>query len=356
MVEKENRKTSELQFKYGPSLLSCFIERGRYSNHTYQPNVNHRHLDMTNFHFPFLDNNNRTIQPLMTSLLTPDEKHDFSSGDKMSVAFYELNDTKGMSPKQITEAGLTPVVTQTAMDVNDDTFAIGKLKDRAAGLVTVAGMQRCLQFFNYKQEESASPEVLHEDFVTLMKMLAEVDLSTHETMQETLIEKFDLSYYFTVQKNMTMEANIAAFGDLLRAFVPLRIACYDGQHRLIMMTYAATGQWHPLPTIHECSYEHLGMGLQDAVVRYKLDLDDEITRTDTALYKSQIIAITTLKTLSFNDYQMKLQSLGRVTTHNQSNYISQNTDQIIFAFLMEFKAHGMARTLLAPNYEIFWRG
>jgi hypothetical protein len=120
VVEKENRKTSELQFKYGPSLLTCFIERGRYSNHTYQPNVNHRHVDMSNFHYPFYDTNNRIQQSLMTSLLTPDEKHDFSSGDKMSVAFYELNDTKGMSSKEIMGAGMTPILTQTAMDCGWD--------------------------------------------------------------------------------------------------------------------------------------------------------------------------------------------------------------------------------------------
>ena len=50
VVEKENRKTSKLQFKHGPSYLTAFVERGRYSNHTYQPNVNHRHLDMNCFH------------------------------------------------------------------------------------------------------------------------------------------------------------------------------------------------------------------------------------------------------------------------------------------------------------------
>ena len=41
VLEKENRKTSKLQFKRGPSCLTAFCERGHYSNHTHQPNVNH---------------------------------------------------------------------------------------------------------------------------------------------------------------------------------------------------------------------------------------------------------------------------------------------------------------------------
>ena len=359
VIEKEDKKTSELQFKYGPSLLTAFVERGRYSNHTYQPMVNHRHLDMNCFHYPFMDEQNRQIQPLLKSLISPDDKHDFSSGDKMSVAFYEVKDTSKMSREQIMRSGFQPIMTQTAMEVNDDTFGIGRIKDRAAGMVTIDGMARCLQFFNYEwgagaSVSSASVQVMHEHFVTFMKLLAEVDLSTHETMKTTLIEQFHLGHCFTVLEEMTMEANIAAFGDLLRAFVPLRVAVYDGQHRLMTMCYAATGQYHPHPTIHECSYENLGMELQYAVNKYNIKCDDETTRLDMALYKSQIIAVTTLKCSTFKECQTRLQLLGRTTTHNQHNYIAQTTDQILFTFLMDLKQSGICDYLHPPNFDNFW--
>ena len=67
------------------------------------------------------------------SLISPDDECDFSSGDKMTVAFYELKDTSKMSQEEITKSGLQPVMTQTEMEVNDVTFGIGRIKDCGVG-------------------------------------------------------------------------------------------------------------------------------------------------------------------------------------------------------------------------------
>ena len=52
----------------------------------------------------------------------------------MSVAFYELKDTSKMSQEEITKSGLQPVMTQTEMEVNDETFGVGRrIKDCGVG-------------------------------------------------------------------------------------------------------------------------------------------------------------------------------------------------------------------------------
>ena len=60
------------------------------------------------------------------------------------MAFYELKDTSKMSQEEITKSGLQPVMTQTEMEVNDETFGVGRIKDCGAGLVTVAGSNNML--------------------------------------------------------------------------------------------------------------------------------------------------------------------------------------------------------------------
>ena len=50
------------------------------------------------------------------------------------MAFYELKDTSKMSQEEITKSGLQPVMTQTKMEVNDETFGVGRrIKDCGVG-------------------------------------------------------------------------------------------------------------------------------------------------------------------------------------------------------------------------------
>ena len=61
------------------------------------------------------------------------------------MAFYELKDPSKTSQEEITKSGLQPVMTQTKMEVNDETFGVGRrIKDGGAGnggiTETVSGM------------------------------------------------------------------------------------------------------------------------------------------------------------------------------------------------------------------------
>ena len=114
---------------------------------------------MNCFHYPFWDEQTESQTPTSYgSLISPDDKRDFSSGDKMSVDFYELKDTSKMSQEEITKSGLQPVMTQTEMEVNDETFGVGRIKDCGAGLVTVAGSNNMsgilvsIQFYRFEEE------------------------------------------------------------------------------------------------------------------------------------------------------------------------------------------------------------
>ena len=62
------------------------------------------------------------------------------------MAFYELKDTSKMSQEEITKSGLQPVMTQTEMEVNDETFGVGRIKD--------CGDTRCGEFSKMIYSES----------------------------------------------------------------------------------------------------------------------------------------------------------------------------------------------------------
>lgn len=362
---KDNMKTSQMQFEHGPSVLTFFMERGKYSHQTYQPKVNHRFMNFECFDFPFTDDENRKTQPLMESLLNPDEQHSFSTGEKMSIAFYEIKDTRGLTDDEMFKRDIQPIFTQNAIQVDfgsNDIFAIGRIKDRGATAVSSDAMIRCLEFFHYKwfkapkSSNMVGPnhKVVHEDFMSLLSLLTKVDLTSHDTMRKTLVDRFHLGSKFTVRENLSMESNIAAFGDFFRAHVPLRISLYDGQHRFMLLCFVAIGVYHPVAAVTRSSYAEVGTSYQEAAEKYDTLNRNNVTRVTTALFKDQILCISTIDGGKYRASTEYLQSLGRIIQHTQKNYIAQTYDQVMYEFIQSIRSSNAMQHVSPLTYENFW--
>ena len=191
-------ENATVEFQHGHAFPSFFIERGRYSQHVYQPQVNHRSLEYSNFHSTMVDDMGVETIPLLESMVSDEPQYDFSTGSNVHVVFYQMNEgLPGSTGRPI----MTQNLIEVHMDQDNHFLEHGSIANRFAGDVTLYGLKRAYEFFNLDWSCDESCEVLHKDMVSFMSLFKDVDLRSFQSFQETVLDKFSLNNVFVLDKS-----------------------------------------------------------------------------------------------------------------------------------------------------------
>lgn len=138
-------------------------------------------------------------QPLIKSIVQPDATCNFSTGDKIGVFFYEIEETDESKNDFSAIKSFNPMGVNN-FDRESDFSGPGLIKNRRAMMLpTNAGFRRCCEFFNLNWKRGArlvkpGAEVEHDDIIALVQFLSELKMGTHDEMEQSLktchLEKF----------------------------------------------------------------------------------------------------------------------------------------------------------------------
>jgi len=350
----DGMQTARVNLPKGHAFLSMFIERGRYSQHVYQPQINHRSLEYNNYHSTMIDDNNQETIPLIESMTSTDLKLNFSSANDVNLVFYQMDEG---SPEADTGR---PIKTQNIMQVDlDDKTQIleyGTIDNRYAKDVNDAGLRRAFDFFNVKWNKTPGGHVETEDLVSFVDLLSTCDLSSVKAFQETVLDRFMLNELFVIDPLCCLEANLAAFGELLRAYVPIRIAVYDGQHRMALTAYFVIGEYEPMPVIKSIPFLPTRVKcFEEGKMTFPVETPESLEYKNMQMHCGQKVTICYVPLLTFPEVVDKLFNAGMISTVSQSIRIPRTLGQCITQFCTSFKASGLMKKMTPLNYKNFWK-
>ena len=188
-----------------------------------------------------------------------------------------------------------------------------------------------------------------------MKLFEEVDLLTIDSFEQTLINKFKLRDLFVPDPDVPYELNLVAFGDLLRAYVPLRIAIFDGQHRMALVCYFVTGNYFPTPVINSKPFlPNKVQAFVDERSTFPVPDPSGLKYSELQMHTRQTVAISFLRTVPLKLAVPKLNMKGKVKTQNQGIHITQTFDTVMIDFLMALKEERLLGSMAPLNHTNFW--
>ena len=207
-------------------ILALLMERGRYSNHLYMANVNHRPLTFRNIH----DTKSKAYRSLYESFLDPETESDrIDMGDGISFCLHAV--TKDETIKLGRDNGL-----RSFGYTKDHHY--GFIKDMTVRDMTVKDFKRLLSFFNYKVLDGEGNDISDDSVIdphwvhALLDKLSKYSLQTEESFMEFL-DECNMAPIYQYNSELDLHENVVAFAALMRAVIPVRPGIVEGQHRLL---------------------------------------------------------------------------------------------------------------------------
>jgi hypothetical protein len=218
--------------------LTLFAERGRYSGHVYQPNVNHRTMDFNSFHDTRPTADGGVGKPLIHSMLYPTESNSFSMGNKMSFYFYEVEQAEHPAFPILSPSGLS-------IDHGEERFfQTCRIKNTNAKNLSNETFENTLAIFSLKRQRNLENKaVCTWEIASFIEKICSYPIGTKEGLQQ-LVTAYGLGWLYEVNDD-PLPNQLLELSTLIRAVTPMRVAAFDGRHRFNLCCYFATGFFHP---------------------------------------------------------------------------------------------------------------
>jgi hypothetical protein len=301
------------------AALTMFAERGLYSGHVYQPEVNHRQMNFTSF-YKNTAKPGGNIPPMIDSMLNPTPHNSFSMGNLMSFYFYEV--------EAATDENVERLTTPAAICVHKNTRLNGCVRGYRYRPVTRQGWNRTLMLFGFQVKESISESdhVSVHEIGSFLEMLGSYDLRKNSGLKK-LIKERRMSWLYTVDDDKgEYPEKLNEFFSYVRALVPLRVAAYDGRHRFSLCCYFATGYFKPRP---EITMDFITFS--DAFKGGNKDDKNEFAKC--AVFRSQSIYVSQGKSTVKKSNLLSLCKSGVTTTASQGYLVETTWTTLIPEFV-----------------------
>ena len=286
------------------AVMCLFCERGWVTGHFYQPRMNHRDLDPTNYYSSRFEG--RVFIPAIeTSMLQSDEVKDFTGVTPMMFFPHEIVETPtgreaseavlfrttcnidvnlseehleirkrrasteqptdeeaasvgAVEPGDSMKAAVEAELEETGAE--DIMFGRGSLLNRHGSTVTGKTFKRMLELFGYKWvhyvDSKAGGEPVEmeykdtdapglPDFLSLWTLFDDVEFGTAASFRTTFIEHFRLEQIYLPRNTVRLPEQYNDLGQFFRALAPYREGVPDGQHRVTLFCYFMTSFFHP---------------------------------------------------------------------------------------------------------------
>lgn len=241
------------------SVFSMFGERGIFSGHPYQPEVNHRSMNFASLHeHTFNEDLQQSDPPLIHSMVAPTPKMDFSNGAQIGFFFYEIAEGPAVDPCSYLKS-------QDSMSINfPDCVPVfcgsGRLINRFAKFPSFEGFTRALWFFGYewheknsngeriKVDEKNKRDPKLEELYLFASLFRRYNMKDDEDVM-SIIQDFSLEALFRVNEDDHIEDTRRYLFQLIGSYMPLRIGVFDGKHRKILCDYFSIGYYNPRNSI-----------------------------------------------------------------------------------------------------------
>lgn len=239
--EQRGVVTTSVELKGGYGILNLFNERGPNSNHVYAPTVNHRQVEFKSMMKVTTDAYGKTKKPLISSMLNRTNENDFSTKERPCVLFYQsVNDQEKFD--NVTDKGLRVKTTGLVQVIGDGSPTSNLVQLNLAFCiaedVSKEEFRKLLKIFNHKSSVGGPPDQTRwAQFVSLFR---ESNLGTPETFKE-FISDFKLEDVYTYDDAISIEKNHHRLGESLRAITSVRVASFEGQHRMVLSALASSG-------------------------------------------------------------------------------------------------------------------
>ena len=239
-----------LQFQAVGVFITLFEERGIYSNHVYQPEVNHREIVFDHFNFPYRDEEGKNMPPLMKSTLWPEsDKEQFDFLTAIGLYFCETIDSTDYDEAQLADDnllyGLFRSHGQLRLD-GEEHSRFAYIRNRYSKPMTVRTLKRTLLVFGYKWSDPNNcyddddSIVQLRDISAFFNLFADYNLGDAESFQKFLVD-FNMGSVYNYDATVSTELNVWRFGHLIRVLSLMRVAAFDGQHRLVSLAQSSVG-------------------------------------------------------------------------------------------------------------------
>jgi hypothetical protein len=223
--------------------ITMFGERGYFTGHVYQPNVNHRDMNFNSFHEVSSPSEGKIIPSLITSMVMPTDVNNFSMGNLMSFFCYEVfksDDDRHSRMK-----------TPSAICVNSRTSVHGSIRGYRSRALSRVAWRRTLNVLGFSEDvTTAAPgPVSANEIAALFERLGRYNLGSAAGLAK-FIEDRKMGWLYTVKGTGNFAEELNMFFALIRGLVPMRVAAYDGRHRFNLCCYFATGYFKPKAVLH----------------------------------------------------------------------------------------------------------
>ena len=343
------------------ATATMFCERGIFSEHLYQPSVNHRQLNLGSYVTSTPVHNESDIPPLLNSMIYPTPSATFSGAFPMRLFGYEVVEAEGerdlISASPMTYRGktVTGPPPSKVLDKDGKIFLEnGYAKDSQANFLTVEGFERTLRVFNLNRNVlyEASPTVHAHELASFLVELGRVPMGTIDGLNE-FVKAFKLDRFYSLTTEALPEQQKKLFA-AIRMLCPLRFAAYDGRHRYALCCYFATGRFFPTQdmTPNTKSFEEVAMEMRAGAD------DDAIVPTygDCQLFLGQrvVFALSDTKVCTtFADACEVLVNQGIIAAGSQRLYVKPDWRHLISETVTAFMKTELFRNRVAFDHR-FW--
>ena len=335
------------------TALTLFAERGIYSGHMYQPDVNHREMlfDM------FVDArpnqaNGVTMDSMCDSMVYPTETNSFSGGNQIALFFYGVEKIHADGGVNLwSPSCLSLDYSDLESNKEERHHIMGKIKDVKARLLDLAMFEETLQVFGLaRKKTSKSVPLSISEVAEFVSNLGKFRLGTVEELT-TFVDNFGMQWLYTVTDE-PIEKQLSYFGGLVRAVTPIRVAAYDGRHRFNLCCYFASGFFKPTavikmeePKFNDLFSEKKMFNGETRFPKYE----------DCALFQKQSLFVTLSKgDVGLEEVLKNLKQSGHAATQNQTLNVTTSVSSMLCEFVQSLIAEAGHLALERFNYGNYW--
>ena len=239
----------ELSVK-NPWALTMLREKGMASDHPYGAKVNHRDLRYSVFSnehpiypIPTDEKEPKMHQPVMKSLILPDENNNFSTRDECAIALFSVGEAECVYDQKTLNALFAPHL--FGRDLKYVYSDASRLR-----FVTIKDLKRACELIGYKltaeageqmgDDDLATPRMLYRFFHTLCNSGTAV--SDNHTLAQWLSE-MKLDRVYDIDMAVALQVNLNRLGQLMRCLQRIREMCGEGQHREVSIGLGSIGYY-----------------------------------------------------------------------------------------------------------------
>ena len=227
--------------------LSLFVHKGPHTKSMYQAQVNHRKVNFLALKYGTGMKNRSMIE----SFVNPRKDDTFDNSDAISFCLHGIEE-HAPDEKEETDKSLmlmTPNAMRRVVKIQNPTtgeeeeksaIGFGYAKDLRICDITADAWRQLLGFWGFTWVDEQGNQIEDErrpsnnDIYTFLSKLKNINLQTAKSFKQ-MIEEFCLSDLYQYDDNISLVQNIANFGALMRALVPIRVSVFEGQHRFYLI-------------------------------------------------------------------------------------------------------------------------